>query len=437
LSKVTKTQTKTDASPPPSGRPPSANLAPREAKRLAAELSNYYAEYAPLFARREQREWAQLYLRGQLSDLERKSIEPMVLRERGKDLNAVRAVQQFIGEGGWDDDRILERHQQLVAADLGEPDGTVIVDGSGFPKQGEHSVGVQQQYCGALGKLANCQQGVFLVYASSHGHTFLDRRLYIPRTWFDEAHAAKRRKCGLPEKLAFKTEPILGLEMIKALNQAGIVPFRWVNADEHYGMNPDFLDGVAELEKWYFAEVTVNTMVWPEKVKILGVGKGQVGNLKTGRPRSAPRVARNQPAAQEVRQMAAEAPTKVWKRYTIKEGTKGPISADFAFVCAVPKRRRRPGHEVWVIFRRSVSDPTEIKYYLSNAPAEIAKTDLVRQAGLRWPVETAIEEAKSELGMDHYETRTWRGWHHHMTLTFLAHHSLVHLRLKMKKSPRH
>jgi SRSO17 transposase len=135
--------------------------------------------------------------------------------------------------------------------------------------------------------------------------------------------------------------------------------------------------------------------------------------------------------------MAAELPAEVWKRYTIKEGAKGPISADFAFVRAVRKRRRRPGHEVWVIFRRSASDTTEIKYYLGNAPAEIAKTDLVRQAGLRWPVETAIEEAKSELGMDHYETRTWRGWHHHMTLTFLAHHFLVHLRLKMKKSPPH
>jgi SRSO17 transposase len=404
---------------------------------LAAELSSYYAGYAPLFARREQREWAQLYMRGQLSDLERKSIEPMVLRERGKDINAVRAVQQFIGEGAWDDDRILERHRQLVAADLGEPDGTVIVDGSGFPKKGERSVGVQQQYCGALGKLANCQQGIFLVYASSRGHTFLDRRLYIPQTWFDKAHAGKRKKCGLPEKLTFKTEPTLGLEMIKALKQSGIVPFRWVNSDEHYGMNLDFLDGVATLEKWHFAEVPVNTMVWPEKVKILDAGLVQTGNLKTGRPRSGPRVARNQPAAQEVRQMAAESPAKVWKRYTIKEGAKDSISADFAFVRAIRKRRRRPGHEVWVIFRRSVSDPTEIKYYLSNAPAEIAKTDLVRQAGLRWPVETAIEEAKSELGMDHYETRTWRGWHHHVTLTFLAHHFLVHLRLKMKKSPRH
>ena len=434
MSKTKKVQTKAEVIAPPSGQPPSQNLARRDVKQLASELSNYYAGYAPLFARSEQREWAQLYLRGQLSELERKSIEPMVLRERGKDINAVRAVQQFIGEGAWDDDRILERHQQLVAQDLGEPDGTAIIDGSGFPKKGEHSVGVQQQYCGALGKLANCQQGVFLVYVSSRGHTFLDRRLYLPKSWFDEAHVGKRKKCGVPEKQVFKTEPNLGLEMVKDLNQRGVVPFRWVNADEHYGMNPEFLDGIAKLEKWYFAEVPVNTMVWPEKVKILSPGKGQSGNLKTGRPRSGPRVARNQPAAQEVRQMAAELPTEVWKRYTIKEGAKGPISADFAFVRAVRKRRRRPGDAVWVIFRRSLSDPTEIKYYLSNAPASTARTDLVRQAGLRWPVETALEEGKSELGMDHYETRTWRGWHHHMTLTFLAHHFLVRLRLKMKKS---
>src|SRR5215475_11216165 len=311
MSKAKKVQAKTAHLAPPSGHPPSGNLAPREAKRLAAELSNYYAEYAPLFARPEHQQWGQLYLRGQLSDLERKSIEPMVLRERGKDPNAVRAVQQFIGEGSWDDDRILERHQQLVAQDLGEPDGTAILDGSGFPKKGEHSVGVQRQYCGALGKLANCQQGVFLAYASSHGHTFLDRRLYMPESWFDKEHAAKRKKCGVPKKLVFKTEPILGLEMIKAINQAGIVPFRWVNADEHYGMNPDFLDGVAELEKWYFAEVPASTMVWPEKVKILDAGLGQTGNLKMGRPRSGPRVARNQPAAQEVRQIAAELPAEV------------------------------------------------------------------------------------------------------------------------------
>jgi SRSO17 transposase len=437
MSKAKKVQAKAVALAPPSGQPPGGNLARCDAKRLATELSNYYSEYAPLFARSEQREWGQLYMRGQLSDLERKSIEPMVLRERGKDPNAVRAVQQFIGEGAWDDDRILERHQQLVAEDLGEADATVVLDGSGFPKKGEHSVGVQRQYCGALGKIANSQQGVFLVYVSSLGHTFLDGRLYVPGSWFDKAHAAKRKKCGVPKNLVFKTEPELGLQMLTEINKRGVVPFAWVNADEHYGMNPDFLDGVAGLDKWYFAEVPVSTMVWPENVKILPAGLGQAGNLKTGRPRSGPRVAKKEPSPQEVRQIGAGLPGEAWKRFTIKEGAKGPITADFAFVRAVSKRGRRPGHEVWVIFRRSTSDPTDIKYYLSNAPATIAKTDLVRQAGLRWPIETALEEGKSELGMDHYETRTWRGWHHHMTLTFLAHHFLVRLRLKRKKSLRH
>lgn len=433
---TTKKPAKADPKAPPSGQPPSQNLARRDLKHLAAELSQYSAEYAPLFKRREQREWARFYLRGQLSELERKSIEPMVLRERGQDINAVRAVQQFIGEGAWDDDRLLERHQQLVGADLGEGDGVMIVDGSGFPKKGDHSAGVRPQYCGALGKIANCQQGVFVVYASRSGYTFLDRRLYLPREWFDEAHASKRQKCGVPGKLKFKTEPQLGLEMITDLAEQDRVPFRWVTCDEHYGMNTAFLDGVAELGKWYFAEVPVNTTLWVGSPQILPPGKGQPGNLKTGRPRTAPRVARGEAAAQQLRQVAANLSPEDWQRQTIKEGAKGPITADFAFVRAMSKRRRRPGHEVWAVFRRSRSDPGEIKYFLSNAPATTAKAELVRLAGLRWPVETAIEEAKGELGMDHYETRTWVGWHHHMTLTFLAHHFLVRLRLRLKKSLR-
>src|SRR5262249_8210282 len=219
-------------------------------------------------------------MRGQLSGLERKSIEPMVLRERGEEINAVRAVQQFIGEGAWDDNHILERHRQLVGQDLGEADGVMIVDGSGFPKKGDHSVGVQRQYCGALGKLANCQQGVFVVYSSRLGHTFVNRRLYMPEDWFDEAHQAKCKKCGVPAKLKFKTEPQLGLEMLTELTEQNLVPFGWVAVDEHYGMNPVFLDGVAQLGKWYFAEVPVNTTVWVGQPQILPAGKGQPGNIK-------------------------------------------------------------------------------------------------------------------------------------------------------------
>jgi SRSO17 transposase len=154
---------------PPSGQQPSGNLAVRDLETMAEELVSYHAQFHDLFQRREQREWSAFYLRGQLADLERKTVEPMVLALHGPDLAAVRAGQQFLGEGTWEDGPILARHQRLVAESLGEPEGVVIFDGSGFPKQGTHSVGVAPQYCGALGKIANCQQGVVAAYASRKG----------------------------------------------------------------------------------------------------------------------------------------------------------------------------------------------------------------------------------------------------------------------------
>src|SRR5688500_954202 len=179
------------ADAPPSGRAPGP-LAGRDVEAMAEALVAYHAQFHDLFARREQREWSAFYLRGQLADLERKTVEPMVLALKGDDRAAVRAVQQFLGEGAWADAPILARREALVAEDLGAPDGVLIADGSGFPKQGTHSVGVARQYCGHVGKVANCQHGVFLAYASATGCTFVDRRLYMPKAWFDDAHAAER-----------------------------------------------------------------------------------------------------------------------------------------------------------------------------------------------------------------------------------------------------
>ena len=176
---------------PPSGQKPLRNLAPRHVEKLAAELVAYHEEFADLYQRREQRPWAAFYLQGQLSDLERKTVEPMVLAIKGRDANAVRAVQQLLGEGTWDDESILARREKLVAHDIGAADGVLICDGSGFPKKGAHSVGVAPQYCAAVGKIANSQQGVFLVYLSSCGHTFVDRRLYLPKHWFGAEYAER------------------------------------------------------------------------------------------------------------------------------------------------------------------------------------------------------------------------------------------------------
>src|SRR5262245_615446 len=182
--------------PPPSGQPPLINLAPRDVVALADDLLAYHAHFAPLFLRQEQRHWALTYLHGQLLDLERKSIEPMALAH--PDGN-VQALQQFISLGAWDDQKLLKSHQQLVADTLGDADtGVLIIDGCDFPKQGSYSVGVARQWCGALGKVANCQASVLACYASTHGYTLLERRLYMPAKWFTPAYQSRRERCGVP-----------------------------------------------------------------------------------------------------------------------------------------------------------------------------------------------------------------------------------------------
>jgi SRSO17 transposase len=400
---------------------------------MAEALVAYHAQFHDLFARRERREWSAFYLRGQLADLERKTVEPMVLALRGDDRAAVRAVQQFLGEGAWDDAAILARREALVAEDLGAPDGVLIADGSGFPKQGTHSVGVARQYCGHVGKVANCQHGVFLAYASRKGCPFVDRRLYLPDEWFDEAHAAERARCGVPLLLRFQTEPALGLAMVRGVIDRGVLPVRWVLADETYGADPKFLDGVAALDRWYFVEVPVITRVWVGPVAVEPPGQGAMG-----RPRTRPRVAAGTPMPQEVRRVAAARPEAAWRRYVIKEGAKGELAADFAFLRVTRSRRGgRPGPEAWLVIRRSLTPDAHgkrlHKYFLTNAPADRSRAELARLSGARWPVEVAFEEAKGEVGMDHYEVRTWRGWHHHMTQTFLAHHFLLRMRVRGEK----
>ena len=224
------------------------------------ELLAYHRAFAPLFQRAEQRHWALKYLEGQLLPLERKSIEPMADALVGGN---VQAMQQFISVGAWDDDAVLARHQQLVAETLGDPaTGVLIVDGCDFPKQGTHSVGVARQWCGALGKVANCQASVVACYASARGFTLVDRRLYVHEDWFTEAYAARRRRCGVPADLAFQTRTELAWAMIAGLRARGALPFRWVTGDEHFGNTPVLLDRIAAAGLAYFMEVPHNVRVW-------------------------------------------------------------------------------------------------------------------------------------------------------------------------------
>ena len=408
---------------------PAMALAPQDITQLVEELREYHRIYSPLFQRREPREGAEKDLHGLLWEIPRKSIEPMVLALDGADPNAVRALQLFISEGAWPDEALLERHWPEVAHDLGDDHGVLTVDGSDFLKQGHESVGVKRQYCGEVGKRANCQAGVYVGYASHKGYTLLDRRLYLPREWVEEeAYAERRRQCGVPAGIAFKTKPALGWEMIQAVHRAGTVRCRWVTCDAAFGRDTAFLDQVAGSGLWYFAEVPHDTQVWRQRpATVVPAWSGP------GRKPTRTRVVKGAPAAHTVVAVAASLPAGPWAHQTIKEGSKGPMMADFAALRVIAVRDGWPGPEVWLVLRRNALTG-ELKTYLSKAPAAISLPTLVRRSGMRWPLETCFEDGKPYLGMGDYEVRSWRGWHHHMTLCLLAHFFLVRLQLRLKKS---
>jgi SRSO17 transposase len=414
-----------DLVPPPSARPPLDALAPEEVLALHDELVAYHGAFAALFRRSEQRHWALKYLEGQLLPLERKSIEPMAEALVGGD---VQAMQQFISLGAWDDDAVLAKHQQFVAEALGDPEtGVLIVDGCDFPKQGMHSVGVARQYCGALGKVANCQAGVVACYASARGYTLVDRRLYVHEDWFGDDYADRRARCGVPPDLTFQTRTELAWAMIAGMRERGDLPFRWVTGDEHFGNTPMLLDRIADAGLAYFMEVPHNVRVWAERPPTAV----PPATGRKGHPFTRLRLAPGAPAPVRVDALAAALPPRAWQVAQIQEGGKGPLVAEVALVRAVAVRDGLPGPDVWLVLRRALDATRELKAYHCNAAAETPPEMLVWLLGLRWPVEQAIKEAKEELGLDHYEVRGWRGWHHHTTMTLLAHGFLSRLRSRL------
>ena len=261
--------------------PPSLDLTAEEIYTLTDELVDYHAEFAALYYRTEQAHWGYKYLQGLMLPIEQKTIQPMAMALEGGN---IQAMQQFIGQGRWQDQKLLGKHWRLVDETLGEDDAVYVVDESGFPKKGEHSVGVARQWCGVLGKVENCQVGVFGAHVSRHGYTLVDHCLFLPEEWFDDDHRERREKCGIPEGTTHKTKPELALERLQAVVAHGALRFQWVTCDETYGRNPDFLDGVAGLGRWYFAEVPHNTRLWKRRPQTAVPEWGRAG--AGGRPRN-------------------------------------------------------------------------------------------------------------------------------------------------------
>ncbi len=416
------------ATPPSSGVAPEVSLVPDDVAELVAELEAYHAVFSPLFQRREQREWALKYLQGQLLDIPRKTIAEMAWAVEG---GSVQNMQQFISDAGWQWQPILEKHQEEVAKTLGHPSAALILDSTQFPKKGSTSVGVARQYCGALGKVANCQSAVVAAYASPKGCTLVDFRLYLPEAWFSRDPANQRRwqKGRIPPQTPFRTHPELAWEIVAGLLARASLPFGWVLMDEGFGRDTALLDRLAEAGLCYLAEVPHSTEVWTRRPATY------VPPAKpTGRPPHRERLRPNSLRPLRVGELADTLTPRQWARHGIKEGAHGPLVADFAALRVWLVRGGLPASRAWVIFRRKPDDPHELKVYLSNAPAHTPLEVFAHYSGMRWPIETVIQEAKSELGMDHYAVRGWPGWHRHMTMCLLAHHFLVRARNRLKKT---
>jgi SRSO17 transposase len=390
-------------------------MTPKDLRQALPLFHDFVRRFAPRVIADERTESRQermdAYLRGLLLDAEStKTAESIALKVHG-DPSQVRMTQVFLGQSPWPDEPLRAELVLWVDQEIGSAQGTLIVDESGFPKWGDKSVGVARQYCGATGKIDNCQMGVFLAYASTAGHTLLDERLYLTEEWARDAK--RRQEAGVPEGVVFRTKPELALELIRCVGPK--VRHGWVTFDEGYGKDPGFLSGLEELDERYIGEVPKSCRVWLQRPRVTEPKPG-----RSGRPRQKARVGARQPKPQTVEEIAAALPSSAWKRLRFREGSQGTQQAHFARVRVVAERDDLPGPDLWLVIERSCDQAPYLKYYLSNAAPNCPLLEMVQAGHNRWPVEDCFLRGKQEVGLDDYEVRGWRGWHHHMTLTMLA-----------------
>jgi SRSO17 transposase len=410
---------------------PKFNLDQNDIDDFLNELRGFHEQFADCFHRSESRDHFFRYMAGQFSQLDRKSIEPIACTVEG---GHVRAMQRFVSDAPWDDENIMSKYRNIVNEDLGHPDGAIVFDESGFIKKGGDSIGVSRQYCGAAGKVENCQVGVFAAYTSPYGYALVDKRLFIPRKWFEPEYEARRKKCKLPEDIGFKTKPQLAVDMLEEIAEQKTLPFRYVLADSVYGNSPEFINAADSLiGVTYMVQVPETTLCWlkqPVTVKKTYTYKGQKRTKKVLAGESGKPV--------PFKSIAASLNNFFWYRRKVSEGTKGPIEYEFTKRRVILAKDGLPDKTVWLLIRRTIEKCPQYSFFISNAPSSTRLKTLVWLSGLRWSIEQCFEEAKTELGMDHYEVRKFPGWHHHILTCMLAHFFLWHIKIRLgKKSTSH
>ena len=370
----------------------------------------FHARLADLFGRSETREQARKYLRGLLAPVGRKN--GWQVAEAVGDATPDR-TQRLLYRADWDAEEARDRLEDFVGETFGDEGGIGVVDETGFLKKGTGSVGVQRQYSGTAGKVDNCQVATVLSYASPKGHAFLDRRVYLPESWC--ADPTRRKKAQVPETVTFQTKPEQAQAMLEHAWARG-VPMRWVTGDEVYGDAPRLREAVQESGRFYVLAVSATTPIWIERPAV-----EEPTRATGGRPRTKVRLAKEAPPPTTVRAEVTDWGPERWERFAVAEGEKGPRVYDWGRSGVVESRDGLPGPDVWLLARRSVSDPLGIAYYLALAPATATLRDLAHVAATRYTVEQCLEEAKGEVGLDEYEVRLWPSWHRHVTLAMLAH----------------
>ena len=349
----------------------------------AAELDGLHARIAGRFARAEPRARVREYVSGLVAGLERKNGWTLAERagEAGPD-----GMQRLLRRADWDTGGVRDDVRDYVVEQLGDPGGVLIADETGFIKKGTKSAGVQRQYSGTAGRTENCQVGVFLAYASVHGHALIDRELYLPQSWADD-----RDRCqaaGIPPEVEFTTKPRQAQAMISRAIEAG-VPFSWFTADEAYGQAKYLQAWLEERDVFY----------------VLAIRRSDTLTTASGEQRADA--------------LIAAAPARGWQRLSTGLGAHGLREFKWARI-PVRATARRPGRGHWLLARRSLSDPTDIAYYACYGPRRSSTADLAWTAGSRWHIEECFQQAKGETGLDHYQVRTWRAWYAHITLSMLA-----------------
>jgi SRSO17 transposase len=352
-----------------------------------AELDRLHVRVAGRFARSEPRARSREYVTGLVAGLERKN--GWTLAERAGEVSPD-GMQRLLRWADWDVDGVRDDLRDHVVEELGDRDGVLVLDDTGFVKKGTKSAGVQRQYSGTAGRVENCQIGAFLAYASQRGHALIDRELYLPESWTEDRERC--RAAGIPDEVEFTTKPRLGMAMLERAFAAG-VPFSWVTADEAYGQ-------VKYLRVWLEQHDASYVLATKRNDTLITAGPGF--GL----------------AEQRADTLIAGLNPRTWRRLSVGAGAHGPRDYDWA---RVPIRIAwAPGRGHWLLARRSISDPTEIAYYVCYGPRRSTLLDLAWTAGSRWRIEECFAQAKNEAGLDHYQVRSFRAWYAHITLSMLA-----------------